>query len=236
MAEEFLKKRAALSQQYYQYKKGVKELKENEKYFRRRVKGKYVYADGTVGYGRYRFRRNRRFARRRGRRVWRGKGGFWGDIAGAAAGYINDKFVPSSWRKYVGSPDTWRKVVSGLGAYEGNDRMRQEGMPTYIDQDVPQVDNPEGTDGAVRIKHREFLMDIWSGGANFTMQAAIPINPGSAACFPWLSQIAKRFTQYKLEGCIFHYKSTSGSLSKVTLKGRLIRSKGHLSGCRCLEN
>lgn len=42
------------------------------------------------------------------------------------------------------------------------------------------------------------------------------INPGLDAVFPWLSQIAPAFQQYKWRGLVFSYKSTSADLVSTT--------------------
>lgn len=61
-----------------------------------------------------------------------------------------------------------------------------------------------------------------SGGNAFVMQAALPINPGLSTTFPWLSTIAANFVQYKVEGMIFHFVSTSGALSTTQALGEII--------------
>lgn len=42
--------------------------------------------------------------------------------------------------------------------------------------------------------------------SNFGIQG-YPINPGDSKTFPWLSSIADKFEQYRIEGIIFEYKS-----------------------------
>lgn len=75
-----------------------------------------------------------------------------------------------------------------------------------------------GQDGRVtRIRHREFICDIVSssstapnnGGTNF-LPNTFALNPGDMNTFPWLSQVASLYEEYKLHGCVFEFKSTSG--------------------------
>ncbi|ANC51559.1 putative capsid protein [Chamois faeces associated circular DNA virus 1] len=91
-----------------------------------------------------------------------------------------------------------------------------------LTQDVPIISNPAGDDGGVLIQHREYLCDVISTGSAFAIQNQITINPGNPACFPWLSTIAQNFTQYKLEGMMFNYVSTSGALSTTQALGEII--------------
>jgi len=107
----------------------------------------------------------------------------------------------------------------GYGAYVS-------GFPvggSVMDQDVPQISNPRGSDGAVVIQHKEYIRDIPSTVA-FALQANLRINPGDANTFPWLSSIAKSFTQYRFEGLIFKFVSTSGSLSTTQALGEIIQA------------
>jgi len=69
--------------------------------------------------------------------------------------------------------------------------------------------------GAVVISHREYLRDISTGPIPTAGQPTLfdnsvfPINPGLAETFPWLSQIAQNFEQYRFTGLIFEYKTLS---------------------------
>ena len=168
-ALEAFNKRIAMidaARNYRKYKK------ENRGY--RLPRRKAVYADGTVGFGRYKKRSSSRYRRR----IVRGRGAY----------------------------------ISGMGRGNG-----------VVDQDVPQVSNPHGTDGAVVIRHKEYIRDITSTTA-FAIQAALRINPSDPITFPWLSSIAKSFTQYRFEGLIFKFVSTSGSLSTTQALGEIIQA------------
>jgi len=65
------------------------------------------------------------------------------------------------------------------------------------------------------LQHREYLGDILSGGtapavgpSPFNLQS-FSINPGNVLTFPWASQIAANFQEYKINGMGFYYKSLS---------------------------
>lgn len=229
-----------LATQYKAYAAKMNEFRDLKKaalrdnIFRRARKRRF--ADGsetTMWQGMGRYRRYGRYGRRRFRprfwkrrtRRWGGRGGYFADALGAAAGWINKKFIPSSWG--LGSPESWQKAVSGisslggLGNYYSRPVTRGYGG-VYIDQDVPQVTNPGGTDGGVLIRHREYIQDVVSPGSAFNISQKLRINPGNSKVFPWLSQIAQNFTQYKLQGCVFHFKSSSGALSTSQALGEII--------------
>lgn len=67
---------------------------------------------------------------------------------------------------------------------------------------------------SVVIRHREYLGEV-SGSTGFVQDNFI-INPGNSKTFPWLSQIAGNFQQYKFKGLVFQYKSTSADALNST--------------------
>lgn len=74
----------------------------------------------------------------------------------------------------------------------------------------PEIHNRSNKEFVVR--HREYITDIYSSGGTAGTPSAFfnqvfPINPGSSTTFPWLSSIAGKFEQYRIEGMIFEYKS-----------------------------
>lgn len=93
------------------------------------------------------------------------------------------------------------KSVTGFGDYSirGN-TLLQGGMSP------PMIVNSTNKGGVI-VRHREYLQDIDATIA-FT-NLAFPINPGIAGTFPWLSQVAESFEQYKFRGLIFEFKSLS---------------------------
>lgn len=93
------------------------------------------------------------------------------------------------------------ETVTGFGDYTIHQNSVMAGGMS-----PPQIVNSIN-DGGVIIRHREFIADIPSTSA-FTVQSFL-IQPGISDCFPWLSQIANSFEQYKLRGMIFEFKSTS---------------------------
>jgi len=117
-------------------------------------------------------------------------GGFFGGPAGALAG----NFLGGKLGHLV-------EKITGFGDYKvrGNSIMKGGTSP-------PQIVNSMNR-GSVIVRHREFIADIKATTA-FTVKS-YPINPGLSGTFPWLSQIAGSFEQYRMRGCLFEFLSTS---------------------------
>lgn len=79
-----------------------------------------------------------------------------------------------------------------------------------------------GTDGRVRIVHREYCFDVNTPSTNQfanvnTGIGFFSINPGSIYLFPWLSSLCTNYTKYIFHKLVFHYEtdvstSTAGSV------------------------
>lgn len=91
--------------------------------------------------------------------------------------------------------------VTGFGDYkvEGNSILKGGMSP-------PQIVNSVET-GSTIVRHREYLGDISASVAFVNRQFVI--NPGMPNTFPWLSQIANSYEQYRLRGVLFEFNSTS---------------------------
>lgn len=62
---------------------------------------------------------------------------------------------------------------------------------------------------SVIIRHREFIADIVTGAAGAFNLQSFSINPGVATTFPWLSQVAANFQEWRPLGILFEFRSTS---------------------------
>ena len=101
------------------------------------------------------------------------------------------------------------KAITGFGDY------RVEHNTPCSGDEPPEIVNSANR-GSVIIRHREYLGDVNATTA-FTLQQ-YPINPGNNFTFPWLSQVAESFEEYRLRGAIFEFKSLSSDavLSSAT--------------------
>nr|UHS71561.1 MAG: putative RNA-dependent RNA polymerase [Barnaviridae sp.] len=114
-----------------------------------------------------------------------------------------------------------RWLGSGIGMITGTGDYEMIGpQPKYnvLSGQIPKFDSTRQTNV---VCHREYLGDI-SGTTAFTnLQYAL--NPGLASTFPWLSQIAANYQQYKFHGVVFEFRSlitdfvTSGAPGVVVM-------------------
>lgn len=71
--------------------------------------------------------------------------------------------------------------------------------------DPPELHNR--SDRTVCIRHREYIGDV-TASADFTLYS-YSVNPGLFTTFPWLSQVAEAFEEYRFTGLVFEYKTLS---------------------------
>lgn len=118
-------------------------------------------------------------------------------LGGPAGGFIGEKLGGLS--HYIGK-------IFGSGDYTSSPPVEQN---TIISPQVPSFASGGAT---IRVKHREYLGDVYSSPTANTFDInSYRINPGLSATFPWLSQVCgSTFQQYRLNGMVFEYRSMSG--------------------------
>lgn len=90
--------------------------------------------------------------------------------------------------------------ILGNGDYEIRANSLMGGV-----YDPPELHNRY--DRVTCVKHREYIGDITASSA-FTLQS-FPVNPGLFSTFPWVSQVAQAFEEYRITGLVFEYKTLS---------------------------
>lgn len=150
-----------------------------------------------------------------GRTYMRGRGGYWTDQynrvrgatkgwAPAAGGFLGgvagDAIAPGiggALGAQIGraAGGAYSKIT-GWGDYtvKQNSLMQGEMVPTF------------GED-TIRVRKRECIAHI-NATSDFNNNV-FPINPGLSEVFPWLSAIAQNYEQYRFNGLVFQFKSTS---------------------------
>jgi hypothetical protein len=113
-----------------------------------------------------------------------------GGILGASYGQAN---LGRSFGGFIGRG---LSRATGFGDYEV--RSNSLVAPTVV---------PDFGPNSVRITHKEYLGNV-DGSTKFEYRQ-YPLNPGMATTFPWLSGIARNYQQYRMNGVIFQYVSTS---------------------------
>lgn len=130
-------------------------------------------------------------------------GGFFGSV-GKSLGGMAGGFLGGLATKALMS-------VTGMGDY----KVHRNSLYVHsLNTSPPPVFRSDSH--STRIVHREFLGDVTGNTGAFTQRFKLPINPNQAQTFPWLSNIAVQFEEYKFHGLIFEFKSTSGNAVSST--------------------
>lgn len=120
-------------------------------------------------------------------------------------GGMTGKYLFGSSGEYFG------RVLGKSGKLILNDLVRGSGDYTIKSNSITGVDTvPMFGGNATRVKNKEFVKDI-SSSANagaFKLET-FRINPANTTLFPWLSEIAEQFSEYRFHGLLFEYKTTS---------------------------
>lgn len=181
----------------------------------------------------------------------RGKGGYWDNVKrrwGEGGGAMKSKFedIGRTLAGPVGGPlgglaNRALYALTGFGDYtvKSNTLMETNGPP--------QVVNRSNKEFVVR--HREYITDLYSlaGGANTASGFGLlsfAINPGNSVTFPWLSTIADKFEQYRIEGMVFEYKSLysdavvtqNGSIGSIILATEYNAGAPSFTSKQAMEN
>lgn len=118
-----------------------------------------------------------------------------------------------------------RGMVRGSGPYEYGVAgawpslglkafVKGSGPYQYVAKTAEQVPMIHRSGDKCSIAHREYLGDLLSS-TGFSINT-FSLNPGSAVSFPWLSGIARRFQEYKFNGLMFEFRSTSANALNST--------------------
>jgi len=135
---------------------------------------------------------------------------------------------------YLGSQIGLAKSGAKLGAGVGARISKLIGTGDYatsVDVAMNSLVRPGATQYAsfadsktsVRMCHREYLQDAFTGGVVNTFNStSFQINPGLSNTFPFLSQIANNFEEYKIHGLVFEYVSTTSPYNSTSAMGSVI--------------
>lgn len=135
-------------------------------------------------------------------------------MSGRGAYYVRGSGSLSAKLPYLGKAEASLEAgymskdyhLKGHGSY----LMEKIKHNTFIRGEPPEIRNMRYREGAVVIRHREYIGDVISSATSgaFNIQT-YPINPGLAQTFPWLSQIAIGFEEYVISGMVFEFRSTA---------------------------
>jgi len=131
-------------------------------------------------------------------------GGYLGGVGGAAIGNMLAPGIgsePGARVGEIGGEYLGRlfKKITGWGDYE----VKSNSLVPGLEHEVV----PSFGEDSIRVRKREFVSSINS--KLLFQNREFAINPGLASSFPWLSAIAANYEQYRVNGMIFQFVSTS---------------------------
>lgn len=194
---------------YYKKKAAANRRKYNASSLRTKVSGKGAYrVTRPVRTNRVPRRTNRYRGVATG--IGSAIGGFAGNLLGGPAGGALGTALGGAAAGLIGK-------IAGMGDYKVN-------VNTLVYPDsVPEFQNlgPRAT----IVRHREFICDIVSpnnGPPTLFNNQTFRIQPGNSQTFPWLSQVAQNYEQYRFHGLVFESKTMSGSMSSTPQLGTVV--------------
>lgn len=114
-------------------------------------------------------------------------------------------------------------AVTGYGNYSVRSNSLSK-VSTSVDM-IPQfVKN----DHSIRVTHREFIKDLVvpNDPSVFSLESFL-INPANKTLFPWLAAMAKQYSQYKIHGMVFAYKTMSSDITAGGALGTVIMATNY---------
>lgn len=107
------------------------------------------------------------------------------------------------------------KVVTKSHAAKPKNNSRSTGVYAPVAYAEKQI-FPMGQTKSRRIQNSELVGSI-SGSANFTVQSQISLNPGLPSSFPWLSEIASKWQQFRFHKLHFRFVTRSPTSAKGSI-------------------
>lgn len=124
-------------------------------------------------------------------------------LGGAIGGLIGGPPGSAVGAALGGAAQGIMRGITGYGDYA------VQANSIVLDQDV--VPMFKSGKNSTRVRHREFIQDIVTSAVAGAFNIdTFPIQPGDPGTFPWLSQLADCFEEYRMHGLVFEFKTTSG--------------------------
>jgi hypothetical protein len=130
----------------------------------------------------------------------------------AVGGALGSRFGPQG--KLIGSA-----IGSGVARItgQGDYTIRSNSLIDNGGKLSPQFINQNGD---LRVCHKEFVHNITSTIDFFGRR--LPVNPGIQQLFPSLSKISQNYTEYRFNGLVFEFRSTSGPIATTPASGVVV--------------
>jgi len=137
-------------------------------------------------------------------------GGALAGPGGAMAGANAGRMLAARFSKLVGSGD----YATNLSDVNHNSIVRYSGASEYA--------SFADSKTSVRLRHREYLQDVFVGASGVFSNTSFAINPGLSNTFPFLAQIAGNFEEYHMHGLVFEFVSTTSPYNSTSAMGSVI--------------
>lgn len=122
-----------------------------------------------------------------------------------------------------------RRLGGGLAAVTGyGDYNVTTNSLTKVSTSVDMVPQFVKNDHSVRVAHREFIRDLVvpTLPTSFDNSEAA-INPANSVLFPWLSRLAKQYSQYRIHGMVFVYKTMTSDYAASGPLGTIVMATNY---------
>jgi len=131
-----------------------------------------------------------------------------------------------------------RGLGAGLSAVTGygNYTVRSNSL-SRVSTSVDMIPQFVKNDHSVRVVHREFIKDLVvpASPSSFDLQSFL-INPANRDLFPWLASMALQYSQFKIHGMVFAYKTMSSDITAGGSLGTVVMATNYNSIDRAYAN
>jgi len=145
-------------------------------------------------------------------------GNYLGNAAGMSGGNAAGRALASRFSKLIGTGD----YATNLSDVTHNSLVKASGASEYA--------SFADSKTSVRLRHREYLQDVFVGTAGVFSNTSFAINPGLSNTFPFLSQIASNFEEYHMHGLVFEFVSTTSPYSSTPAMGSVVLAMEYNAG------
>jgi len=124
-----------------------------------------------------------------------------------------------------------RKLGAGLSAISGyGDYDVKTNSLSKVSTSSDMVPQFVKNDHSCRVVHREYIKDLIvpDSPTSFSNTEYV-LNPANATLFPWLARMAKQYSQYKIHGMVFVYKTMTSDYAASGPLGTIIMATNYNS-------
>lgn len=130
---------------------------------------------------------------------------------GKDVGSMLGDFAEKSFRAMLGSGD----YTTGANFDVDQNNILSPSQPV-VGGMLSMNRSPREVEGAVNVRHREYLGDVFTGALTTPILDNFILEPTQPKTFPWLSRLASSFEQWVPHGIVFEFVPTSGNAVSST--------------------